>query len=105
MTCRSGCVTQDHVSYAQCLQSANVRVTATINSVAQPAWEKTKSDLAAYESARRNGIQPAGTSREKVREAEQASRVLGRPYDANSMPPANMIVNKNTARFVKASDA
>lgn len=105
MTCRSGCATQDHVSYAQCLRAANVKVTATINSVAQPAWEKTKSDLAAYESARRNGIQPAGTSVEKVREAERASRVLGRPYDADTMPPADMIVNKATARLVKASDA
>jgi hypothetical protein len=41
---------------------------------------------------------------QKVREAESASRALGRPYDADTMPPANMIVNKNTARFVNASD-
>jgi hypothetical protein len=81
-----------------------VRVTATVNSALQPVWEKTKSDLSAYEAARRNGIQPEGTTVQKVREAESASRALGRPYDANTMPPANMIVNKNTARFVNASD-
>ena len=102
MTCRSGCKTQNHVSYAACLQDANVRVTATINSPLQSAWEKTKSDVSAYASARANGIQPEGTTLEKVRSAEAASRVLGRPYDASSMPPANMIVNKNTARFVNA---
>ena len=102
--CRSGCKTQSHASYSECLQSANVRVTATINSPMQFAWEKTKQDTAAYAAARANGIQPAGTTLEKVREAETASRVLGRPYDANTMPPANMIVNKNTARFVNAGD-
>ncbi len=104
MTCRSGCMSQDHVSYSDCLRSANVRVTATVNSALQPMWEKTKSDLSAYEAARRNGIQPEGTTVQKVREAESASRALGRPYDANTMPPANLIVNKDTARFVNASD-
>jgi hypothetical protein len=97
-------MSQDHVSYSDCLRSANVRVTATVNSALQPVWEKTKSDLSAYEAARRNGIQPEGTTVQKVREAESASRALGRPYDANTMPPANLIVNKNTARFVNASD-
>lgn len=67
-------------------------------------YEGTKKDLSAYKTARANGIQPEGTSLDKVREAETASRRLGRPYDANTMPPANMIVNKNTARFVNASD-
>lgn len=67
-------------------------------------WDKTKRDLAAYRTARANGIQPEGTTVEKVREAETASRRLGRPYDANTMPPANLIVNKNAARFVNASD-
>ena len=38
----------------------------------------------------------------KVREAESASRALGRPYNANVDPPANLIVNKNTARFLNA---
>lgn len=104
MTCRSGCRTKDHRSYAQCLQAANVTVNATINSQLQGMWEKTKTDLSAYQTARANGIQPGGTSAEKVREAESASRMLGRPYNANTDPPANMIVNKNTARFVNASD-
>ena len=67
-------------------------------------WDKTKRDLSAYRTARANGIQPEGTTVEKVREAEAATRNLGRPYDANTMPPPNMIVNKNSARFVNASD-
>lgn len=104
MNCRTGCRTKDHASYGECLQSANVRVSATINSHLQFAYDKTKSDVAAYRAARANGIQPEGTTMQKVREAEAASRALGRPYDANTMPPANMIVNKNTARFVNTED-
>lgn len=103
MNCRSGCPTKNHGSYAECLQSANVRVAATINSPMSFAWDKTRMDTAAYAAARRNGIQPEGTTVEKVRAAEDASRVLGRPYNAETMPPANMIVNKNTARLVNAS--
>lgn len=103
-SCRSGCPTQDHASYAECLRAANVTVTAVVNSPLQGMYEKTKTDLSAYQSARANGIQPEGTSLDKIRAAETASRRLGRPYDANTDPPANMIVNKNAARFVNASD-
>ena len=39
----------------------------------------------------------------KVREAESASRALGRPYNANVDPPAKMVVNKNTAKFLNVS--
>ena len=102
--CRTGCKTKDHASYAECLQSANPTINATATSNLSGMWSKTKSDLAAYRTARANGIQPESTSVSKVREAEAATRHLGRPYDANTMPPANMIVNKNTARFVNASN-
>ena len=102
--CRTGCATKDHDSYADCLIAANVTVSATAVSPLKSMYEKTKTDLTAYGSARRNGIQPEGTTVEKVREAETASRALGRPYNANVDPPASMIVNKNAARFVNATD-
>lgn len=103
--CRQGCPTPgQHESYAACLRSANIRVGETINSVAQEAWEKTKRDLPAYATARANGIQPEGTTLAKVKAAESASRLLGRPYNAEKDPPASMIVNKNAARFVNTKD-
>lgn len=102
--CRSGCRSQDHRSYAECLQAANIGIGAGVSSPAQFAMTKTKKDLSAYVTARANGIQPGGTTIEKVREAESASRLLGRPYNAEKDPPASMIVNKNTARFVNAED-
>ena len=100
--CRTGCRTKDHASWAECAKAANPTISATSASTLSSMWSKTKTDLAAYETARRNGIQPEGTTVEKVREAERASKALGRPYNADTMPPASMIVNKNTARFVNA---
>jgi hypothetical protein len=102
MNCRSGCKTRDHASYAECLQAANVRVNDIINSPYQGMYETTKRELRAYQAARRNGIQPGGTTLEKVRQAEAASQMLGRPYDGNTDPPADMIVTKKAARFVNS---
>lgn len=102
--CRSGCREKNHASYAECLQAANVTVSAVINSPLQFAWEKTKTDVAAYRTARTNGIQPEGTTVQKVRDAERASKLLGRPYNAERDAPAHMIVNKNTARFSNIGD-
>lgn len=100
MACRSGCRTKDHASYAECLQSATVQTKAVMTSPLSDMYSKTKRDLSAYEGARAQGIQPGGTTVEKVREAEQASRVLGRPYNADVDPPANMIKTKTAAKFV-----
>ena len=100
--CRTGCVSKDHASYADCLRDANPTVAATVTSWMNSWYDKTKQDLRAYESARRNGIQPESTTVEKVRAAERATRLMGAPYNANVMPPASMVVNKKTAKIVKA---
>ena len=97
--CRSGCKEQSHASYAECLQAANIRVADTINSPLQSVYENTKKDLKEYASARSAGIQPEGTSRDKVHRAQAATELLGRPYNANTDAPASMIQSKNTARF------
>ena len=100
MSCRSGCIRRDHASYAECLRSARVRVADTINSPNQWMFDQTKKDLAAYGKARAAGIQPGGTSVEKVRQAEAATNMLGRAYNANTDPPADMITTKTAAKFV-----
>ena len=100
MSCRSGCITRDHASYAECLRSARVRVADTINSPNHWMFDQTKKDLAAYGNARAAGIQPGGTSVEKVRQAEAATNMLGRAYNANTDPPADMITTKTAAKFV-----
>ena len=102
MACRTNCATQDHGSFGACARAANIKINAVMVSPQRSMFDKTKMELSAYDAARRNGIQPEGTTINKVRAAENASRALGRPYNADTDPPANMIVNKNTARFVNA---
>ena len=100
MSCRAGCRTKDHDSYAECLRAANVQTKAVLTSPLSDMYATTKKDLSAYEAARANGIQPGGTTLEKVKDAEAASRVLGRPYNADVDPPANLIKTKTAAKFV-----
>lgn len=57
-------------------------------------------ELDAYKEARAQGIQPAGTSMQKIQEAVKASETLGRAYDAGKMPPAKAI-NKQSAAVMK----
>lgn len=107
--CRSGCRTKDCESYAACLRSANPQMNArTRNTIMNQTYDKTDMDLKAYRSARVNGIQPEGTTIEKVRAAEQASRALNRPYNAEKDPPTSMLVNKRTVemtnRMANAND-
>ena len=104
MSCRTGCRTKDHRSYAECLSSANLRVAGTINSPNQWMFDQTKKDLSEYEKARAQGIQPGGTSVKKVQEARAATDMLGRPYNGSVDPPADMITTKTAAKFVNWKD-
>lgn len=99
MACRSGCRTKDHDSYAACLRASRMGVASTINSSNQWMFDQTKSDLSAYQRARAEGIQPEGTTTKRVDEALAATKMLGRPYDGNTDPPAHMITTKSAAKF------
>jgi len=57
-------------------------------------------ELDAYREARDQGIQPAGTTMDKIQEAVKASETLGKPYNAEKMPPAKHI-NKKSAAVMK----
>ena len=62
--------------------------------------KRHNSELDAYKEAVRQGIQPAGTTMDKIQQAVQASDTLGRPYNAEKMPPAKAI-NKKSAAIMK----
>jgi hypothetical protein len=62
--------------------------------------KKFNSELEAYRAARKQGIQPAGTTMEKIQEAHRASEVMGEAYKAGSMPPAKHI-NKKSVEVLK----
>jgi hypothetical protein len=74
--------------------------TGDANSQRNAPRKRFESELSAYANAKAQGIQPGGTSMEKIREAERASEVLNKPYNANSMPDAKH-VNQSTAAVMK----
>ena len=59
--------------------------------------KKFNKELDAYKEARAQGIQPNGTSMQKIQEAVKASEIMGRPYNGNNMPPAKAIDKKSAA--------
>ena len=59
--------------------------------------KKWTSELNAYKDARAQGIQPAGTTMRHVQEAHRASEVLGKAYDADTMPKTKDITPKAAA--------
>ena len=70
--------------------------TGDANSRAAMPKRKWESELVRYKEARRQGIQPAGTTMDKIIAAEKASENLGRAYNAEKDPNAKTI-NKKTA--------
>lgn len=100
MACRSGCLTQDHASYGECGRAATIRVGATVASNHGEMFATTKRELKDYRMARNHGIQPEATTSAKVNDAIRATEILGRPYNADSDPPAATITTKKAASFV-----
>lgn len=82
MACRTGCRTKDHASYDACLKDAGVRTylaspSKGLDGTTQKRWD---ADLSAYRDARKQGIQPDGTTRGKVEQAVKASDAAGAAY-------------------------
>ena len=59
--------------------------------------KKWNSELKAYRDARAQGIQPAGTTMRHVQEAHKASEILGKAYNADTMPKTKDINQKSAA--------
>lgn len=85
MACSSRCVDPgSHKSMGECLRSKGIRVAYAnegggFDATAQKKWDK---NLDAYESARKEGIQPASTARRHVDAAVAASDQMGQAYEA-----------------------
>ena len=59
--------------------------------------KKWTAELKAYKDARAQGIQPAGTTMRHVQEAHKASEILGKAYNADTMPKTKDITPKTAA--------
>jgi hypothetical protein len=73
--------------------------TGDANGRASMPKRKWEGELARYKEARRQGIQPSGTTMEKIVAAEKASENLGRAYNAEKDPNAKNI-DKKTANVI-----
>lgn len=82
MACRTGCKTKDHATYAECLLDAGigtylVRVSKGEDGTAQKKWDR---ELDSYKAARKEGMQPDGTTQKKIDEARRLSDKAGAAY-------------------------
>ena len=83
--CTSGCPTQDCESYAACLKGKGVRTVYAASAAGRDYTREKKwhKELDAYESARAEGLQPAGTSMKKIDAAKAIADKTGTAYDAS----------------------
>lgn len=80
--CRAGCRTQDHATWGDCLRDAGVRTylaspSRGLDGTAQKKWDH---ELEAYRKVRKEGIQPDGTTMNKITEAVKLSDTMGAAY-------------------------
>lgn len=66
--------------------------------ISNKAWD---SELKAYEHARAQGIQPAGTSMKAIKEATAASEAMGTPYSVDTAGVSANKITKQTASKLK----
>ena len=85
MTCRTGCPTQDHANWGECLRASNLEFgTGDANSSITMPKKKFEAELQAYRDARKQGIQPTGTSMAKIQQAVDLSNKVGKAFDGDS---------------------
>lgn len=80
--CRTGCRTQDHATWGECLRAAGVRTylaspSKGLDGTTQKKWDQ---ELALYRQARKQGIQPDGTKTHQIVKALKASDAAGAAY-------------------------
>lgn len=89
MACSSGCKTQDHKSYGDCLRAKHTAVTGlestnpSFDRTSNKAWDR---ELDRYQDAVRQGIQPASTKTAQIDAAVEVSQQLGIPFKADAPP-------------------
>lgn len=73
------------------LNAGDAKSNIIASGTTQKKWD---SELAFYREARSQGVQPEGTGRRAVEKALEASEILNKPYNADSMPKSDYITTK-----------
>lgn len=82
--CSSGCLTQDHESWGECIKSKSLRLShdGKIDNIdAQRKWDV---ELDSYRSAVRQGMEPESTRMKDIKRAERWSENHGVAYSAEA---------------------
>jgi hypothetical protein len=80
--CTSGCPTQNHKSWGECLRAKNLVVNYT-NAVGTQKY--LDDELSRYQSAVKNGIEPRSTKMKDIVAAERLSDSAGKAFDGISL--------------------
>lgn len=83
--CSSSCPTQDHATFGECVRAKGLRVGYCRSATGGPdltSQKKWDAELAAYSSARAQGVQPSGTKRHQIENAMKISETTGTAYQA-----------------------
>lgn len=84
MSCSTGCATQDHATFGECLRAKNMHTAYMAEWKGSDATLQKKADknLDLYERARSQGIQPKSTSARDVNRAVRISDHTGEAFRA-----------------------
>lgn len=86
--CTSACKTQDHETYADCLQSNMPMfsgVTPSKSGYDQDAVKKDEKELKSYYDAVRQGIEPRSTRQPDIDMAVKLSNESGKAFDGTKL--------------------
>lgn len=71
LRCSSTCLTKDHRTFGECMRNKNLNLNPNLaDTNVQKAWDR---ELDSYASARRQGVEPAGTKQSQIDAAMKAA--------------------------------
>lgn len=81
MTCRTGCPEPGaHSSWGACARASRIQI-GDLQAEVQKRWDR---ELGAYQDARRQGVQPSGTSLAQTQAAMELSERTGTAFNATT---------------------
>ena len=96
-------VIHTHVEYVEGCFACKIKTlelgTGDAGRVDSMPQKKLDKELSDYRDARRQGIQPAGTSRKHIEEAKRASDIAGIAFNAETMGPAKTMTKEKAAHL------
>lgn len=76
--CSTACKTKNHKTFGECMRAKNLNLNPNLSDTgASKAWDRELED---YRDAKRQGINPHGTTRAKIDEAVRISNETGVAY-------------------------